>query len=301
MCATLEPGHVTSEDGTGLRLWEQVPDDAEEAILFVHGSITCSRALFAPPVDDDESYSWLRATAESGRAAFALDIRGYGDSDRPAELDESPTANDPPVLAPTAAEDIAAAVDAVTERFGVVHLVGVSWGTMTCGYYCAEDDHGVTSLAQVAPVYDPPWSFDEITTALNVDPDLNAYYHQRYDEVKERQGGNEPLFEAIWETQVESNQGVDEDTYIAQAGALADTKRAVEGERPFDAAAIETPTLVVRGTADDISTRPDALALYDALDCEREYAELSGADHYAMHGDRRHTLYELVADYFDRV
>lgn len=306
MDVTLLPGRVVSEDGTGLRLWEQVPDPATEAVVFIHGSITCARALFAPPVPNcdggvDHSYSWLHATAEGGRAAFALDVRGYGDSDRPPALDEPPEANNPPVRAPTAATDVAAAVAAVRKRFDVVHLVGVSWGTMVCGYYCATHDHDVASLAQVAPVYDPPWSFAEITEALNVDGDLDAYYYQRYDAVKERQGEDKALFEAIWTTQTESNQGVDDDTYLAQAGALADTKAAVEGERPFDASTLDVPTLVVRGTEDAISTRSDALSLYDDLDCEREYAELSGADHYAMHGDRRGTLYAFVNAYLDRV
>jgi pimeloyl-ACP methyl ester carboxylesterase len=131
------PGTVTADDGTDLRLWELVLDDADEAVLFVHGSITNSRALFAPPVAGDDSYSWLQACARDGRAAFALDVRGYGDSDRPPEMEEPPAENDPPVRAPTAAEDIAAGYDEVAGRYDTVHLVGVSWGTMTCGYFCA--------------------------------------------------------------------------------------------------------------------------------------------------------------------
>jgi hypothetical protein len=84
---------VTAEDGTRLRIWEDAPEartnpnDSEgsasetttdEAVLFVHGAITHSRALFAPPVETDgagtsgeagrtdDSYSWLRATADAG-------------------------------------------------------------------------------------------------------------------------------------------------------------------------------------------------------------------------------------------
>lgn len=312
------PGTVTAADGTELRLWEQVPDGevTEEAVLFVHGSITCSRALFAPPVGEaprasdgasgrdpraGEDYSWLAA---ADRAAFALDVRGYGDSERPPELDEPPEANAPAVRAPTAAEDVDAAFRAVRERYDTVHLVGVSWGTMTCGYFCTEYDHDAASLAQVAPVYQPPWSFAEIAAALNVSADLDAYYHQCYDEVKERQGGDEALFEAIWRTQVESNQGVDEETYLVPSGALADSRDAAEGERVYDAAALDLPTLVVRGSADAVSTREDALTLYDGLDVpddEAEYQELAGGDHYVMHGHRRHDLYRAVSDFQGRV
>lgn len=298
------PGTVTADDGTTLRLWELDPG-ANEAVCFVHGSITSSRALFAPPVgrdgEPDRSYSWLHATARADRAAFALDIRGYGDSDRPPELDAPPEANDPPVRAPTAAQDVAAAVDALAARFETVHLVGVSWGTMVCGYYLAGHDAPVASLVQCAPVYQPPWSFAEIAAALNVDTDLNAYYHQRYAAVSERQGGDDALFEAIWRTQVESNQGVDPDTYLAQSGALADSKAAAEGELVYDASAVEVPTLVVRGSADAISVREDAVGLYDDFDCQKEYAEIGGAGHYAMHGARRRALYTVTSAFHDRI
>lgn len=296
------PGTVTADDGTDLRLWRLAPERPREAVLFVHGSITNSRALFAPPVPDDDSYSWLHAAARDGRAAYALDVRGYGDSDRPPELDEPPEANDPPVRAPTAAADVEAAYEAVAADHDAVHLVGVSWGTMTCGYFCATRDPGAASLSQVAPVYRPPWDFAEGIAALGLDPDLDAYYHQRYDEVKERQGGDDALFEAIWRAQVGSNQGVSEDAYIAQSGALADTRDACRGEHVYDASAVTVPTLVVRGTDDVISVRKDALGLYGALGSgdDREYLELGGADHYAMHGHRRQALYDAVAGFQDR-
>jgi alpha-beta hydrolase superfamily lysophospholipase len=196
---------------------------------------------------------------------------------------------------------VAAAVDALAARFETVHLVGVSWGTMVCGYYLAGHDAPVASLVQCAPVYQPPWSFAEIAAALNVDTDLNAYYHQRYAAVSERQGGDDALFEAIWRTQVESNQGVDPDTYLAQSGALADSKAAAEGELVYDASAVEVPTLVVRGSADAISVREDAVGLYDDFDCQKEYAEIGGADHYAMHGARRRALYTATSAFHDRI
>jgi pimeloyl-ACP methyl ester carboxylesterase len=306
------PTTVTAADGTDLRLWEQPAEggDGGAAVLHVHGSITNSRALFAPPVEGTDAYSWLAATARGGRTALALDIRGYGDSDRPPELDEPPEANDPPVRAPTAARDIAAAVDAARERFETVHLLGVSWGTMTCGYYLAHHADGspVASLTQVAPVHRPPWTFEEVTTALGVDAGLEAYYHQHYEGVRERQGvaddGADPLFEAVWRAQVESNQGVDDETYVAQSGSLADTAMACEGETVYDAGAVDVPALVVRGSDDAISVREDALGLYDELGARadrKEYAELAGADHYAMHGARRRALYGTVAAYHDRV
>jgi alpha-beta hydrolase superfamily lysophospholipase len=104
----------------------------------------------------------------------------------------------------------------------------------------------------------------------------------------------------VWQTQVESNQGEDLETYIAQSGALADTKATVEGQRVYDATAVDCPTLVVGGDEDAISVHEDAVGLFDELDCRKEYAEIGG-DHYVMHGESRQALYDAVSAFQDRV
>ncbi|WP_458207532.1 alpha/beta hydrolase [Haladaptatus sp. NG-SE-30] len=296
---------VSASDGTRLRVWEQSPSDATRAVLFLHGGITCSKALFAPPVPGDDSYSWLEATATQGRAAFAVDVRGYGESDRPPEMNEPPESNDPPVRAQDAVMDVRAAFEFVRDRFDVVHLVGVSWGTMTGGAFL-ETDPPVATVTQCAPVYRAPYDFETGMAAMGLSTDLGAYYSQRKEVVKDRQEGetNEELFEAVWRTQVESGQGVDgEDAYVAQTGALADVRDACDDDPVYDAKAISAPTLVVRGSDDPTSQRSDALSLYDELEISdggKEYAEISGADHFAMHGIRRRTLYDVVADFQSR-
>ena len=115
---------VAAADGLELNVWERSPDDAREAVLFVHGVITNARGLFVTPVEDDPSYSWLHAASDRGRAAFAMDQRGYGDSEVPPAMDSE--AGDPPVRAPQAAADVESVVDWLRESYDVVHLVG--WG-----------------------------------------------------------------------------------------------------------------------------------------------------------------------------
>ncbi|WP_137286103.1 alpha/beta hydrolase [Halorussus salinisoli] len=307
----LTPHDVTAPDGTLLRVWEDPPEGdtpPDEAVLFVHGAITHSRALFAPPVEGDDSYSWLRATADAGRTAYTLDVRGYGDSEFPPEMDDPPESNDPPILARDAESDVAAAFDFAAERHDAIHLVGVSWGTMTTGRFLAERDRDVASYVQCAPVYDPPYEFEDGISALGLDPDLDAYFVDHERDVRERQDGDEDpaLFEAVWRAMVESGQGDAADreyAYVAQTGALADVKACCAGDPPYDPGEIAAPTLVVRGSDDDTSQRSDALTLYDELgaaDDRKEYAELAGADHYAMHGDRRRALYDLTTAFHDR-
>jgi alpha-beta hydrolase superfamily lysophospholipase len=308
LITAMEPvaGETTADDGTRLRVWELPPPGADEAVLFLHGAITCSRALFAPPVPDDTSYSWLHATTEGGRAAFAVDVRGYGDSERPPELDEPPEANEPPVRARDAAIDVRAAYEHVADRYETVHLVGVSWGTMTGGTFLAEGNPDVASATLCAPVFRPPYEFEPAMADFGVDPDLDAYIVQTREEVLDRQADDEStlLFEAVWKTMVESGQGVEgRDAYLAQAGALADVRAGCAGESVYDPSDIAVPTLVIRGSADAVSQREDALGLYDELgvpDDRAEYAEIGGGDHYVMHGHRRGALFDAVAAFQDR-
>ncbi|ELZ81058.1 alpha/beta hydrolase fold protein [Haloferax elongans ATCC BAA-1513] len=295
---------VHASDGTRLRIWERTPDEAEEAVLFLHGGMTSSEALLAPPVPDDDSYSWLSRAAEHGQAVFALDVRGYGESERPPEMQAPPEAHDPPVRASDAVMDIEAGFEFVRERFDAVHLVGISWGTMTGGTFVSEHSPNLESLVMCAPVYLPPYDFEEGLAGLGLDPDLDAYYKEEKQTVMARQGMDEPtpLFEAIWQTQVNSNQGVEgEDAYVAQTGALADVRDGCEGNPVYDADAIDTPTLVVRGSDDPVAQRPDALALYDDLGAtEKQYHEIGGGTHFAMHGPHRQTLYDTVYDFQQR-
>ena len=74
------------------------------------------------------------------------------------------------------------------------------------------------------------------------------------------------------------------------------------GNPAWDPANIDVPTLVVRGTEDVLADRPGSLDHYDELTVERaDYVELAGADHYAMHSERRQDLFETVHDFQTRV
>lgn len=295
---------IHAEDETRLRLWETTTDTNQmEAVVYVHGAITNSRALFAPPLADS-SYSWLGATAASGRTAYALDIRGYGDSEQPSILEAPPKENPPAVRAPEAAMDIRAALEFVAARHQQIHLVGVSWGTMTSGRYLETDPVGVESYTAVAPVYKPGYEFTLVKQALGIDGELGAYMIESREEAAQRMGGDgSQLFEAIWDAQAGSNQGIDDaDAYKGPLGAFADTIDCCQGDPPYAGPEIDVPTFVIRGTADQISQRDDALTLYDELETpHKEYTEIGRADHYIMHGPVRERLYGAVNAFHDRV
>ncbi len=292
---------VTAEDGLRLNVWATEPDDAEEAVLFVHGIVTNGRALFATPVEGDDSYSWLHQAANLGRAAFAIDQRGYGDSERPSEMDEPPEHNGPPVRADTAARDIGTVVDWIRESYDIVHLVGVSWGTHTSGKYFEVADPPVESLTLVAPVWKPPYDFDVALEALDIPDYDRAWFEQSRETVRARSGHSPEVFDAMWRAQVESGQGTDEDTYVVQAGGIADWAASTRGEPVWDPQFVDVPTMVFVGGDDEIADRRGSLECYDRLPVDRkEYAEMDGVDHYVMHGERRREVFELVDGFQDR-
>jgi pimeloyl-ACP methyl ester carboxylesterase len=291
---------LTTPDGTRITRWERVPADAMSAVLFVHGATYAGRGAF-----DADGYSWLAATADAGRAAYAVDFRGYGDAEAPPELDGPAAAAAPVVRAPTAARDTATALEDLLADHETVHLVGYSWGTVVAGSLLTGYGVAVDSLTQYAPIYDPPEALRE--RFAPGDPPA-AYRTVTEAEARERWAAQRPdgaapddAFAAFWDAVHDSRQRVDADTVRAPNGTLADLAAAVD-DRPYPAADIGVPTLVVRGSLDTASTRADALALFDALGTDdRTYTELAGGSHFAQLEPVRASLQSTVAGFHDRV
>jgi len=299
---------VTAADGTRLRLWKRTPpsdDRSETAVLFVHGATYPGRAVF-----DVDGASWLAACARAGRAGYALDLRGYGDSEAPPELDADPEDDSPAVRADVAATDVAAALERVGESHGAVHLVGYSWGTMVCGRLLATRGVDVASLTQFAPVHSFP-------DGLALDADDRAYRTVTEAEVRERWDGHFPdgevadryrdpaLVDAFWAALRDSGMAVERDGPAVRApnGTLADMSAAAAGDPAYDPAAIDLPALVVRGSLDDSATRADALGVYDALGARedrKEYAEIAGGSHFLSLERRREALFAAVEGFHAR-
>lgn len=291
-----------------LRLWEAATADPDGAVLFVHGATYAGRSIFAPAALDP---TWLRWTADAGLSAFAVDLRGYGDSERPPGMDD-PDPEEPPVRAAEAAEDVRAALGTVREDVdGPVHLVGTSWGTMIAGrLLTAADAPQVASLTLHAPVFEPDSALVEQFDAADPSPTRTVTREearQRWDAQvttdppAASRGGDaseDPVFDAFWSALADSGQGVEgEDAIVAPNGTLADIAAAADGEAPYHPAALDVPTMVVRGSLDTSSTREDALRVYDALDLPGDdavYAEIEGGTHFVHLERRRTALFEAV-------
>lgn len=312
---SIEAHDVEARDGTRLRLWEASAPSPDRAVLFVHGATYASRAIFAPR--GAPGRTWLGSVADAGAAGFALDLRGYGDSERPAAMAGLPEAARPPVRGDAAAADLRDAVDAVAGRVeGDVHLVGTSWGTMVAGRLLDGDDApDLASVTLHAPVYRPDPALVE---GFDLGEPPRAYRTVAREEARRRwdeqlpgegparyRGGDvdsDPTFDAFWRTLVESGQGTADGTVVAPNGTLLDLRDATNGDPGYDPAAIDVPTLVVRGSLDPTSTRADACALYDALSPPGDaakYVEITGGSHFVHLEQRREALFDAV-DRFQR-
>jgi pimeloyl-ACP methyl ester carboxylesterase len=121
-----------ADPGIKLYVRNKRPEDmkqftSEKTLLFVHGATQPAEATFDLPL---EGLSWMDYVAQHGWDVYLVDVRGYGRSTRPPEMDQ-PAANNPPIVTTdVAVKDVGSAIDFILQRRGVskLSLLGWSWG-----------------------------------------------------------------------------------------------------------------------------------------------------------------------------
>jgi pimeloyl-ACP methyl ester carboxylesterase len=123
---------------------------AERTVLFLHGSSYPASTAFDLPLN---GVSWMDWIAERGFDAWLVDLRGYGRSTRPPEMDQPAADNAPVVRTDVAVRDVTAAVRFILAQRGLAQLclVGWSWGTTLMGAYTAANGETVHKLVLLAP------------------------------------------------------------------------------------------------------------------------------------------------------
>src|ERR1700682_6203797 len=79
----------------------------ENILLFVHGATYPAETAFDLPLN---GLSMMDHIARQGWDVYLVDVRGYGGSTRPPEMDQPAADNKPIVDTPTAVKDVSAAV-----------------------------------------------------------------------------------------------------------------------------------------------------------------------------------------------
>lgn len=286
---------ICSSDVPGLRLHLRAhgDDPTRTPVLMVHGATYASRLYDIP----HPGASWLRAIAEAGFAAYALDIRGYGLS----RSEEMERATAPYAPAAAAIRDIDDAATWICARHGVdaLRLIGGSWGSITTALYASTIGRTrVERLALYAPIFaerNSGWlemlTDPECPGRLN--PAFGAARLVTEAETRARWDAEmpstavwraEPVFQALLRSSFADDPASGDHgppAFRAPNGTFLDLWEAFNGRPLYDPSAIRCPTLLIRGGADPTSTRSDALALFDRLGAaERHYVEIANGSHF---------------------
>jgi pimeloyl-ACP methyl ester carboxylesterase len=124
----------------------------ERTVLFVHGATYPSETAFDLQLDGQ---SWMDYIAARGFDVYLLDLRGYGKSTRPSEMDKPAADNKPIVRGDTGVKDVGTAVDFILQRRNIkkLNLLGWSWGTVLMATYATQNPAKVERLTLYAPVW----------------------------------------------------------------------------------------------------------------------------------------------------
>jgi pimeloyl-ACP methyl ester carboxylesterase len=237
------------------------------------------RGVFRPPVPGGSLAADL---AEKGLCAYVVDIRGYGQSTRPREMEEPPQNHPPLVRSVEAVHDIDAAVDLIRRRTGArrVSLFGWATGGQWAGYYATIHSDKVSHLILLNVLYgaDAPHSLmghgsdmEDPTHRGHLNPTIGAYRCNTADSLLG--AWNRSILsedQAAWR-----DPGV-ADAYVRQAlasdpetnthnppcfrspnGALEDSFYLATGRPLWDAPFIYVPTLVLASERDSWSRPAD--------------------------------------------
>ena len=129
----MEEFRVTSDPGVEIYVRNKHPAgmnrfSGNKTVLFVHGATYPSESAFDLRL---AGTSWMEYIARQGYDVYLLDVRGYGMSTRPPQMDKRPEENPPFAGTTEAIRDVDAVVDFIRKRRGIerLNLLGWSWGT----------------------------------------------------------------------------------------------------------------------------------------------------------------------------
>jgi pimeloyl-ACP methyl ester carboxylesterase len=282
---------------------------SEKALLFVHGATQPAEATFDLSLD---SMSWMDYVAQHGWDAYLVDVRGYGRSTRPAEMDQPAESNPPLVRTDVAIRDVGSAIDFILQRRGIakVNLMGWSWGTVIMAAYAAEHADKVGRLV----LYGPQWLESSPATASTP---LGAYVAAPMALSRDRIQAGAPddrkhnlmpagWFEA-WSTAALATDPVgsrqNPPVLRSPAGVFQDRQEFWrQGKSYYDPGKVTEPTLIVLGEWDRATPIEGAQELFRRLrnGPGKRLVEIGEGTHLLMLEKNRMQLFEEVQHFLDK-
>ncbi|HEX7890771.1 MAG TPA: alpha/beta fold hydrolase [Ramlibacter sp.] len=279
-------------------------------VLFVHGVTFPSESTFDLSLDGQ---SWMDYIARAGYDVYLVDVRGYGGSTRPPAMSEPPDRNPPVATLAEAVDDVDSAVDFILRRRNVerIHLIGWSWGTVIMGRYAATHGEKVDRLVLYAPV----WQRTTESQAARETDRKTAYRLVNVAAARSRwlagvaPEKHEQLLPRSWfETWVAANLATDPwgsqrspAVMRAPNGGLPVPHASGVWVPPYDPAAIQAPTLLVKGEWDADAPSSMAQALFPLLVNApvKQHVEIGEGTHSIMLERNRMQLFRVVQGFLD--
>jgi pimeloyl-ACP methyl ester carboxylesterase len=302
-----------ADPGIKLYVRNKRPEDmrqftSEKTLLFVHGATLPSEVTFDFPLD---GLSWMDYIARHGWDVYLVEVRGYGRSTRPPEMDQPAASNPPIVTTDVAVKDIGSAIEFILQRRGIskLSLMGYSWGTVIMSAYTADHNDKVDSLVLVAPGWlraAPP--------SQTASPPLGAYVaapptrdRLQAGAPDDRKNDLMPGFEtwsaaALATDPVGSKQNPP--VLRSPAGVFQDARNYWQAGRPYyDPARIKVSTLVIVAEWDGLNPPAGAQAVFHKLPNgpDERLVAIGEGTHFVMLEKNRMQLFREVQLFLDKV
>src|SRR3979411_2176109 len=296
-----------ADPGTRLYIRNKRPEDmkqftSEKTLLFVHGATQPAEATFDLPL---EGLSWMDYIAQRGWDVYLVDVRGYGRSTRPPEMDQPAASNPPIATTDVAVKDVGSAIDFILQRRGVskLSLLGGSGGPWTSGAYTADHNDKVDRLVLYAPVWlrtaPPPQAAPPPLGAYVAAPMATARQRVRAAAPDDRKNDLRPAswFEA-WSAAALASDPVgstqEPPVLRSPAGVFQDNRTYWDAGKPYyDPERIKVPTLVVSAECAQVTPSQAAQALFHKLPSgpNKRLVEIGEGTHFVMLEKNRMQLF----------
>ncbi len=307
---------VPSDPGIEIYVRNKRPADMtsftpERTLLYVHGSTYPAHSMFDLPLG---SQSWMEYIASHGYDVYCLDVRGYGRSTRPKEMNDKPEANAPVVRTPQAVKDVGSVVDMILKRRKLtrLNLLGWSWGCAQMATYTTQNPDKVARLMLYAPSWlrttpshihggsDPIGAYRTVTTEQAKARWLAGVpNHKKADHIPA--GWFEQWSKANWAT---DPVGAKQNPPVIRApnGTVQDTAEFwLAGKPMYDPAKITAPTLIVLGEWDSDTPPYMSQTLFPLLvnSPGKRFVMLAEGTHHMMIERSRGALFAAVQAFLD--
>lgn len=282
----------------------------ETTIVMVHGASFSSGSLYDVSVG---GFSFMDYLARAGFDVFAVDVRGYGKSTRPPEMEVDPALAPPTAGTDDGVVDFGATVDYVLDLRGLsqVNVFAMSWGGSVVGAYTAANGDKVRKLSMLAPLW-----LSEKPIPLDPGGDLGAYRLIPVEKVEARWLSAAPeksraallpggwfdawakvtLAEDPWST------GKEPGMLRAVNGPVQDTRTYWRADNPYyDPADINVPVHLIHGEWDIDVTIDLAFDFFLRLTSTpyKSWVEIGEATHMMLLEKNRLQVFKSIVSFFD--